>query len=78
VALNVHTNLDYFDLINPCGTGRRATSIAKILGREFSIEEVESLAIEFFKEVFNIELKAEPLYKLEPYFETNLVTSETT
>jgi len=77
VALNVSTNLDYFDLINPCGTGRRATSIAKILGRDFSIEEVESLAIEFFKEVFNIELKAEPLYKLEPYFETNLVTSET-
>jgi len=32
IALNVITNLDYFNLINPCGLGRPVTSMQKILG----------------------------------------------
>ena len=32
LALNVCTDLDPFTLINPCGTGRRATSMAELLG----------------------------------------------
>jgi len=64
LALNVNTNLDPFDLINPCGTGRRATSIARILGRELTVEEVESLMIQSFAEVFGVSISREPMEKL--------------
>ncbi|MGA2498956.1 MAG: lipoyl(octanoyl) transferase LipB [Tepidisphaeraceae bacterium] len=32
IALNVATDLRYFDLINPCGLGRPVTSIQRVLG----------------------------------------------
>jgi lipoyl(octanoyl) transferase len=64
LALNVNTNLDPFDLINPCGTGRRATSMARILGRELPVEEVESLMIQSFAEVFGVSISREPMEKL--------------
>jgi lipoyl(octanoyl) transferase len=32
LALNVTTDLSYFDLINPCGLGRPVTSMQKLLG----------------------------------------------
>jgi lipoyl(octanoyl) transferase len=65
LALNVNTNLDPFELINPCGTGRKATSMARILGREIPFEEVETLMIESFAEVFGVPVSHEPLEKLE-------------
>jgi lipoate-protein ligase B len=64
LALNVNTNLDPFDLINPCGTGRRATSMARILGRELPVEEVESLMIQSFAEVFGFCITREPMENL--------------
>ena len=67
LALNVNTDLDPFNLINPCGTGRRVTSMAKILGRELPMEEIESLMLQSFVDVFNVHLKSEPLKNLEPY-----------
>jgi lipoyl(octanoyl) transferase len=67
VALNVNTNLDPFDLINPCGTGRRATSMARILGRELPVEEVESLMIQSFAEVFGVSISPEPRERLGAY-----------
>jgi lipoyl(octanoyl) transferase len=67
LALNVNTNLDAFELINPCGTGRRATSMARILGREASMEEIETLMIESFAEVFGMTLSLEPSDRLEAY-----------
>jgi lipoyl(octanoyl) transferase len=40
-ALNVNTQLDYFDLIIPCGiTSKPVTSMMKQLGGELSIQEV--------------------------------------
>lgn len=64
LALNVNTNLDPFALINPCGTGRKATSMARILGRELAMEEVETLMIDSFAEVFGVSISHEPLEKL--------------
>jgi lipoate-protein ligase B len=32
IALNLNTDLSYFDLINPCGLGRPVTSLERILG----------------------------------------------
>jgi lipoyl(octanoyl) transferase len=52
LALNVSTDLDPFSLINPCGTGRRATSMAAVLGRDVSMDEVEEKMIRSFGEVF--------------------------
>jgi lipoyl(octanoyl) transferase len=65
LALNVNTNLEPFELINPCGTGRRATSMARILGRELPMEEVEMRMMEAFSEVFGIPVSPEPLENLE-------------
>ena len=67
LALNVNTNLDPFDLINPCGTGRRATSMAGILGRELSMEEVESGMIQSFAEVFGMTISLEPPDRLKVF-----------
>ena len=67
LALNVNTNLDPFDLINPCGTGKRATSMARILGRELPMEEIETLIIQCFADVFGVSISQEPVEKLEAY-----------
>ena len=67
LALNVNTDLDPFSLINPCGTGRRATSMAKILGRELPMEEIEGSMLKSFGEVFGMGLAENSIQELEPY-----------
>lgn len=45
-ALNVNTDLKYFDFINPCGfTDRTATSMQKELGKELNLEVVKERLI---------------------------------
>jgi len=56
LALNVNTDLDPFRLINPCGTGRRVTSMARLTGREISLEEVEKGMIQSFADVFGSQI----------------------
>jgi lipoyl(octanoyl) transferase len=52
-ALNVTTDLDYFNLIVPCGiAGRGVTSLAQLLGRPVDPREVEERIITRFSEVF--------------------------
>jgi hypothetical protein len=41
--------------------------MAGILGRELPMEEIESLMLQSFGEVFSVQLDAEPLKNLEPY-----------
>jgi lipoyl(octanoyl) transferase len=52
-AYNVSTDLRYFDLIVPCGiAGKRATSLERALGRNFSSQEVKQTLILHFGQVF--------------------------
>jgi lipoyl(octanoyl) transferase len=52
-ALNVTTDLDYFNLIVPCGIADRGvTSLSKLLGRTIDRREVEDRLVQRFSEVF--------------------------
>lgn len=58
-ALNVNTDLSYFDLIVAC-EGEPVTSMKELLGHEVEIRDVEDRIIEGFAEVFGMELRSEP------------------
>ena len=52
-AFNVNTNLSYFNGIIPCGIkDKEVTSLRNELGREIDLNEVKSLIVEKFREVF--------------------------
>ncbi|MDR0685935.1 MAG: lipoyl(octanoyl) transferase LipB [Dysgonamonadaceae bacterium] len=52
-ALNVNTDLQYFDLINPCGfTDRGVTSVKKELDVKIRMEDVKMLLAESFHRFF--------------------------
>jgi len=56
-ALNVNTDLRYFQYINPCGfTDKGVTSMEQESGREIEIEDVRRRLKEDFSEVFQVEL----------------------
>lgn len=56
-ALNVNTNLDYFNNIIPCGIqNKQVTSLAKELGYEANMEEVKNILKKSFEQVFNCTL----------------------
>lgn len=54
-ALNVNTDLSYFDLIVAC-EGEPVTSMKELLGQELELPEVEARIIERFAEVFEMEI----------------------
>ncbi|HEY0081013.1 MAG TPA: lipoyl(octanoyl) transferase LipB [Pyrinomonadaceae bacterium] len=54
-ALNVNTDLSYFDLIIAC-EGEPVTSIKELTGRELPLQQVEDRIIERFSEVFETKL----------------------
>src|SRR5436189_636133 len=58
-ALNVNTDLSYFDLIVAC-EGEPVTSMKELLGREIDMGAVEDRIAERFAEVFGMEMKSEP------------------
>jgi lipoyl(octanoyl) transferase len=56
-ALNVNTDLDYFDLIIPCGiTSKPVTSMAKELGEQVSLQEVAHSVSRNFGVVFQSQM----------------------
>src|SRR5438552_8170590 len=54
-ALNVNTDLSFFDLIIAC-EGEPVTSMKELLGREIEIPAVEDRIVQRFAEVFEMEL----------------------
>jgi len=59
LALNVNTDLSYFNYINPCGfRDRGVTSMQKELGREVDFEEVSLRMKEAFAHHFGMELSS--------------------
>jgi len=56
-AFNVNTNLEYFNYIVPCGIQDKAvTSLAKELGRELDIQEVEEKLKNHLAAIFEMDL----------------------
>ncbi|MFW6043005.1 MAG: lipoyl(octanoyl) transferase LipB [Marinilabiliaceae bacterium] len=54
-ALNVNTNLDYFNYINPCGfVDKGVTSMEKELGKKVNIEAVKNKLKEEMKQTFGL------------------------
>jgi len=52
-ALNVNTDLDYFQLIVPCGIASKpVTSLQREIGREADLEEVARAVAQHFAQVF--------------------------
>tara|TARA_B110000003_G_scaffold9602_1_gene9900 strand:- start:23792 stop:24499 length:708 start_codon:yes stop_codon:yes gene_type:complete len=55
-ALNVNTNLGYFDHIIPCGIkGKAVTSLEAELGRKIGLNKVKEKILFHFKELFEVE-----------------------
>jgi lipoyl(octanoyl) transferase len=53
VAINLSTDLSYFDRIVPCGIpGRGVTSVERVLSRQVELNEFSELFVKSFGEVF--------------------------
>ena len=58
LALNVDPVMEHFSFINPCGIADRGvTSLARLLSREVSLEEVTERLVARFAEVFASEIE---------------------
>jgi lipoyl(octanoyl) transferase len=56
-ALNVNTNLDYFNYIIPCGIqNKQVTSLEAELGRKVDMKEVAGRLLEKFEKVFHVNI----------------------
>jgi lipoyl(octanoyl) transferase len=57
-ALNVNTNLQYFNNIVPCGIeDKEVTSLQKLIGCEIDLEEVKKRIVTHFENVFDVSIK---------------------
>jgi len=64
-ALNVNTDLSYFNLIIAC-EGEPVTSMKEITGRELPLAEVEDRVVARFAEVFEMTLEGENAVNRKP------------
>jgi lipoate-protein ligase B len=56
-ALNVNTDLKYFDYIFPCGMDKEVTSIEKLIHQKVDIQEVKQKLKKSFENIFEIEFE---------------------
>lgn len=55
-AFNVNTNLQHFNFIIPCGiTDKGVTSVEKITGKIYNIDEMNKKVVDYFIRIFNYE-----------------------
>ena len=64
-ALNVDPALAHFDYINPCGIGRPVTSMARLVGRPLTVDEVRPVYARRFSDVFELNLEVVSLDDLQ-------------
>lgn len=58
-ALNVNTDLRYFDYIVPCGLkGVKVTSMAELLGHGVDMAQVQDAVVQSFASEFNFQIEA--------------------
>ena len=57
LALNVSTDLDYFDLIVPCGISKPVTSMERLLGRRLLQEDLKARLVWHFGQVFSRDMQ---------------------
>jgi lipoyl(octanoyl) transferase len=63
-ALNVNTNLGYFDHIIPCGIrGKAVTSMEAEMNKKIAIPEVKKLILHYFEEVFETKIVDDQLIR---------------
>ena len=56
-ALNINTDLSYFDYIVPCGIkGKKVTSLSKELNKQVDPEIVKASLLKNFSEIFEVEI----------------------
>ena len=55
-ALNVDPDLSPFSLINPCGLGKPVTSMARVLGRPVTMDEIVPVYVKQFESVYDLRL----------------------
>ena len=61
-ALNVSTDLSYFEKIVPCGMpGARVTSVSRELGCEVDVDDVAPIVANWFGRVFDMRMATSPL-----------------
>jgi lipoate-protein ligase B len=70
LSLNVNTDLNYFNLIRPCGLNIRMTSMEEILKAPQDMNRVKERILENFKLLFSLDLihKREEVFCGESYF----------
>lgn len=55
-ALNLHPDMSYFGMMNPCGiTDRAVTTLSELVGRKVTLEEAVEALVPRFQEVFGYE-----------------------
>jgi lipoyl(octanoyl) transferase len=67
-GLNVNINLDYFNLIRPCGfSDRKVTSMSAILTRDISVESVLDIMPKYVSQVLDIPVEWKPVSDLKAF-----------